>query len=333
MSDEKKVAAETVSKALEKLQGLAKGHSSRGTATTAVETMRDGSAGAGSSAGATQVYHTPSNSDPKGWAGSKGEDCADDGASDSVEADGTDYRGASKGLVKSIFNKLSKGETLTEAEQYVLKSVVKAGYGKADDDKDEDKAEDKMDKAATDDDDEDDEDEKKDKKGKMPFGKSLTDYASENEDVKKGFEMSSFLVGWADVQTQAMQSSESRILSQVQKSLNVVHGEQQSYNSELAKSVSQLAEVLSLQAQRIEQLESTPARGPKSQIAAIEKSFGHGGAGSQSGENLNKSQVLEAMVDMVQKGKISATEVVKFESTSQLAPEMDQAVRAHRSGR
>ena len=60
---DKKVAQETVSKALESLQELAKGHKSGATATTRVESM----SGVG---GSTQVYHTPSNSDPGGWAGS-----------------------------------------------------------------------------------------------------------------------------------------------------------------------------------------------------------------------------------------------------------------------
>jgi len=66
---EKTVAEESVSKALETLQDLAKGHNSRGTATTEVESMRDAGAGAGSDSGSTQVFHTGANSDPGTWAG------------------------------------------------------------------------------------------------------------------------------------------------------------------------------------------------------------------------------------------------------------------------
>ena len=126
---------------------------------------------------------------------------------------------------------------------------------------------------------------------------------------------------------------EGRILTEVKKSLRSLSDSQESFNGQLAKSVSALAEVLALQGQRIEQVESTPARGPKSHVAAIEKSFGAGGATHQASEQLNKSQMLDTMVEMVQKGKISATEVVKFESTSQLSSSMEKAVHAHRNGR
>ena len=94
-----------------------------------------------------------------------------------------------------------------------------------------------------------------------------------------------------------------------------------------------MAEVLTLQSQRIEQLESTPARGPKSTTTAVEKSFGAGGAAPQGDEQLSKSQVLSTMTQMVESGDLSATEVVKFESTNALTPEIDSQVKAYRSGR
>ena len=315
---EKQVAMETVSKALEQLQDLAKGHSSRGTATTKVESMRDASVGAGSSAGATQVHHTPSNSDPKSWAGSVARDCPEDGATDAIEENGMDYKGGAQ-MVKSILVKLAKGLPLTAEESAVYSAIAKGDLKMMHEDEDDKKDEAKkaMDK-------EDDDKE---------MGKSLSDHAQAHEEVQKGLELSAFLKGWTDVQEKALVSTEGRILSQVQKSLQGLADTQESFNGELAKSIASLAEVLALQSQRIEQIEATPARGPKSQVAAVEKSFGAGGVAPEGGESLSKSQVLDTMVDMVQKGKISATDVVKFESTSQLTPAMEKAVHAHRSGR
>lgn len=308
MSDsEKKVPQETVSKALETLQNLAKGHSSRGTASTKVETMRDAGVGAGSGAGATQVFHTPSNSDPKSWAGSTARDVGEDGATDAIAENGTDYNGGAQ-MVKSVLSKLAKGQPLTAAEYELIK-----GKMSMDDDEKE------MDKAfppKAEDDDEDKDDAKK----------SLSDYAQSQEEVRKGLEMSSFLNGWVDVQNQALETTASRILTTVSKSLQAMSHEQNEFQSELAKGLVAMAEAMALQAQRIEQLESTPARGPKSQtVQPIEKSF----AGPQGGEQINKAQVLDALVDMVQKGETSASEVVRFESMGTITPELERRVRAH----
>lgn len=317
---DKKVAKETISKALAALQqtaeeAVSKGHSSRGTATTAVESMRDASVGAGSDAGSTQVHHTPSNSDPKGWAGSRASNEPDDGAHDSIDENGTDYNGVSHGLMKSIFNKLEKGEPLSEAEQFVLKSATKKGGKPAFMDKDEEDAEKGMDK-------DDDEDTKK----------SLSDYASENEAVSKGLEMSPFLAGWAQVQHESLQSQEDRIVGRILKSLKSLDNDNAEYQMQLAKSMQALAEVITLQSQRVEQIESTPARGPKS-AQVVEKSFGPGGAASAGqGEMLQKSQILDTLVDMAKSQRISPTEVVKFESTGEINEAMYNDVLAFRSG-
>lgn len=324
MSEDKTVAVESVAKALETLQDLAKGHNSRGTATTNVESMRDGGAGAGSDAGSTQVFHTPSNSDPGTWAGTGQRKSPEDGATDGIDEDGTDYSGSAE-MVKSVMEKAASGQSLNDIEQAVLTAALSkggmftnfSGTGKKGSYEEDEKKE-KVEKAC-DDDDKDDKDDKKN-----PFAKSL----EANEDVAKGLEVSSFLSGWADVQGETLKGVEARLT----KSLQASHGEQREYNTELAKSIVGLAEVLTLQSQRIEQLESTPARGPKS-ATAVEKSFGAGGAEPQGDEQLSKSQVLSTMTQMVESGDLSATEVVKFESTNALTPEIDSQVKAYRSGR
>jgi len=325
---DRKHTEETISKALAMLQDLSKGHQSRGTASTAVESM----SGQG---GSTQIFHTSSNSDPGGWAGSTGRDVPENGATDSIEADGTDLKGVSGGLMKSIMEKVEKGLALTAAEAYVLKSVIsKAGKPFGEDDEDED----------------DEDDDKKGKKKKPPFmkkaqdeddeeadkkvSKGLADHASSNDQVQKGLEMSPFLAGWAQVQADAASSSEARIVSRLSKSLMEIDSGNAMFQAELAKSVAALAEVLVAQAQRVESLETSPARGPRStQVQPIEKSFGAGGPPQTNNEEMSKALVLDTMIDMVQKGKLHSQEVVKFESTNELRPDLQHAILAHRSGR
>jgi hypothetical protein len=310
---EKTVETDSVAKALNALHDVVKGHTSGGTATTNVESMRDAGVGAGSSAGSTQVFHTPSNSDPGTWAGTGQRTSPEDGATDGISPDGTDYSGSAE-MVKSVMQKVAAGIQLDAVEKAIFDTVIK-GMAKDDDDEKVEKSDD------CDDDDKDD-------KKENPFGKSLADAASENEDVAKGLEVSSFLSGWTEVQSEALTSVESRI----SKSITGIHNEQKAYQGELAKSIAGLAEVLTLQSQRIEQLESTPARAPKSAVSAVEKSFAAGGHEPQ-GESLNKSQVLGILTSMVEAGDASATDVIKFESTDNISPEMESKVRAYHSGR
>ena len=320
---EKTVAEESVSKALDALQDLAKGHNSRGTATTDVESMRNAGAGAGSDAGSTQVFHTPDNSDPGTWAGTGQRKSPEDGATDGIDENGTDYSGSAE-MVKSVLAKAAQGQTLDAVEKAVLAAAIEkgmftnfSGTGKKSQDADDDK---KVEKGC--DEDDDDKDDKKN-----PFAKSLVEAASDNDSLSKGFEVSEFLHGWAEYNGESLQGVEARL----SKSLEASATEQRQVYGELAKSIAALAEVMTLQQQRIDQVESAPARGPQS-ATAIDKSFSAGGVAPQ-GEQLSKAQVLDTMTAMVQAGELNPTEVVKFESTKLLSADMDSKVRAYRSGR
>ncbi len=301
MSDNK-VQQEDVAKALSALRALSKGHESRGTSTTEVPAMEGES-------GATQVYHTPDNSDPGGWSGSSAEEIPEDGAADGIEENGTDYSG--RGMMKSILNKIAKGLPLTAAEYNLLKGAMPE-----DDDEDEDKAYKAMDEDCDDDEE---------------MGKSLRDHAGEEEAVSKGLEVSEFLSGFATVIARSLDSLESRVVRRLTSTVSEGAEATETFNKSLASALTNLAEAVSLQGQRIDQLESTPARGPKSQqsVAAIEKSFG----GNAAQESLSKSQFTDTLVDLVQKGHVSAQEVIKFESTGQISSATRDKVSAHRSGR
>lgn len=317
---EKTVEAADLAKALSALQNIAKGHSGKGTPATEVESMADGSVGAGSGSGATQVYHTESNSDRGSWAGSTWNGVADNGPGvDSISENGTDYSKQGK-VMKSIMDKLAKGQQLTASEYTILKGfmakddkedVDKAGFPF---DKDKDKDDKKMDKAK------DDEDE---------MGKSLSQFARENDDVSKGLEVSEFLAGFADVVNKSLQAMESRIVNRLLKAQSVESSENGEFQKSLAEAVVGLGQAITSVAQRQTQLESAPARAPRAEASAagiVEKGGFAGPGGSE--EVLNKALVAATLVNLVGKGEASVQDVIKYESNGYLSPQLEAQVRA-----
>lgn len=309
MSDEKKIDPQDLTKALAHLSDLAKGHSSRGTNTTAVESMSGES-------GSSQIHHTASNSDPAGgWAGSQARDAGENGAKDAIDENGTDYNGGAE-MVKSILDKLSKGQALTP-EEYAVVKAMPAFLDKKDDDKDDkkDDAKKAMDK------DDDDKDVKK----------SLADEASANETVNQGMEISEFLAEFVGTVSKSLESMEARMRAHVDSRVGSAAANQEEFGKSLAGAVGALGQGLAAQMQRVDQMETTPARGPKSQEISqdVSKSFN-----GPAGEGLSKAQVSATLVDMVENGKIGRETVIKFESNG---GHLDQGVldkvEAYRAGK
>jgi len=323
MSDQT-VKQDDLAKALAGLQEIAKGHSSRGTATTKVESMRDSGAGAGSDAGSTQVYHTPSNSEPGSWAGSTARTVPEDGATDSVGPDGTDYVAQGK-VMKSIIEKMAKGLPLTADEASFYAAIAKGGmpdFLKKDDKKDKDDAEKSVKKS--DDDDADDKDDK--------MGKSLSDHAAEDDTVSKGLEVSEFLAGFASVIHKSLQSTEERVVARVLKALASDAEGTGEFNKSLAEAVGRLAESVAAVSQRVDQVESQPAHAPRAahNVQVLEKGSYDGPAG---GEPLSKALVAATLVELVQRGEATTQDVLKFDSSQTLSPRLEQKVRAALGGR
>jgi len=306
---EKKIEGDDLSKALNALQNLAKGHGSRGTATTEVVGMVGES-------GATQVFHTASNSDPRSWAGSTWES---EDWTDSIGPDGTDYKSAGAGMRKSVLEKVAKGATLTSGERnFVAKGGLdKFNFGKKDDDKDEDKDEKKVEKAM---DEAEDKKELAAKKGDM--NKSFLDHSVETPAVQRGFEVSEFLAGFAQVMHKSMSSVESRITDRVLTAIARTSAESSEVSTAMAKALSGLGEVLAAQQQRLDQVDSAPARGPKS---ALSKSIN-----DEVSETLSKSQVSGALFELVTKGQATAQDVIKYDSTGELSNDLRAKIAGRR---
>ncbi len=308
MSEKKKIEEQDLQKALSTLQDLAKGHSSGATNTTKVESM----SGEG---GSTQVHHTAANSDPNGWAGSQARDVAENGASDAVSENGTDYDGGAE-MVKSILDKLSKGIQLTAEEFAVVKGMP--AFLKKDDDKDKDKKDDKVEKAH---------DDKEDDKVK----KSLADEAAANETVANGMEISEFLAEFVGTLSKSLNTMENRIRSDFQSRIATSDANQEEFGKSLASALGTLGEGLVAQTQRVDQIETTPDRGPKSQQVSedVQKSFE-----GPDGQTLTKGDVAATMVEMVENKKLDMQEVIRFDSSGGQISESTMAkVVAHRAGR
>jgi len=237
MSEEKRIDQEAFQKALEALQNLSKGHNSRGTASTQVDSMREGSVGAGSGAGSTQVHHTENNSDPGGWAGSTERSCPEDGATDAVQSDGTDYKGGAAKFAKSILDKLSKGQPLTNEEfEFVNKGGMAYAMKDGDDEKKsvskaKDEDEEKSVSKAKDEDDDDE-----------SVGKSLGDFASESEDIRNGMEISPFLADFVGAVNKSLRAMEHRVVERVVGALASEAGKNEEFNKSLASALGALGE-------------------------------------------------------------------------------------------
>lgn len=322
---EKTVQKDDLQKAINALADVAKGHSSRGTATTAVESMKDGSVGAAGVGGGTgtQVNHTANNSNRGSWAGSTWNGSAEDGVgADSIAENGTDYneQGA---VMKSIFEKIEKGEALSPAERLVFKSYMAKGK-KPDfmDDKDDDKDMEKGKKPAfmEKDDEKDDDDD---------MDKSLSEYASENDDVSKGLEVSEFLAGFVDVVAKSLAASEARIVAKLSKQFLAEAEGTGEFQKSLAEAVVSLGESISAVAQRQEQIETQAARAPKSVqgLQAVEKSMG--GNNGQRSEPLSKALVANTLASLAQDDSsgVSTRDVLLFDSTGDLPPHLEAKVR------
>lgn len=316
---DKNITPQGLSKALEALQNLAK---SEGAVAHKDSAMKGES-------GATQLFHTASNSDPGLFAGVKNEEVPSHGDVD-VAPNGTDLVARAQ-ISKSIYSKLSKNLPLSKAElDFVAKGNLipmkgeedskKGGYGKDDED---------MDKAM---DEEDHEDEKEDKKlvremvkpGAMK--KSFSELADEYPELSKGIEATDILRDLTDAISKGFDYSQESIVKSLSNQINKHMSRQADFQKSLAESLAAFGEVLAAQAQRLDQIESAPVRAPKSQqFAVVEKSFANDAP-------ISAASAASVVADMVVKGLARPDEVVQIESTKVVTPDLQRRIAQFRNG-
>jgi len=309
-----------VKKSLAALQDIAKGHASGGTSSTKVESMT----GQG---GPTQIYHTPANSDPGSWAGSTARDVADNGATDDIAANGTDY-GGNGNMVKAIMDKIAKGQPVTAAEYKVLEKGMMP-FGKDKKDKDDDDDADDVEKGFEDKDKDED--------------KTITKSISEDDDLAKGFDVVPFLEQWSAQVTKAIDARLDAMSKSITKHINTRISAQQADSGAITKSLADAmagvgATVVATH-ERLESLESTPARGARSVagVQAIQKGSYAGAeddyiSKALNGDPMAKAEVADALADMVTKGLCSPQEAILFDSVGQISTGLLNKVRSFNRG-
>lgn len=268
----------------------------------------------------SQLFHT-SSSEKKTWPGGDTKKIGNKW-DDSIGTDGTDY----KPTRKSVAEKVMKGEALNADDVAILKSDAEAAQ-KGDT---VEKGEGQETQAGT---------------GGAPgkegqeVGKSLSE---ESETLQKGIEMSPFLAELVKAidcrfamveerQNEQIIKAANGILENLGEYLEPQFEKQGEFNKSLAEVVSGIGHGLHANIQQTAELGQAPAGAPKSTLRAIdggtkpiEKSFA--GPGGDGGEVVQKSQVLMAMTDMVEKGNLNPLEVVKYENTNQIRPDLLQQI-------
>jgi hypothetical protein len=263
----------------------------------------------------SQLFHT-SSSERTAWPGGKKHGIGNKW-DDSIGSDGTDYHPARKAIAEKVL----KGEKLSPEDVAILKSDAEAAEKGAEGT--EKGAEDTVGKSVSGD----------------PAPATL---AEGNPTLKKGIEMSPFLAELVKGIDQRFAMAEERTNESIVKAANAMlqnlgeflepqFAKQGEFNKSLAEVVTGIGHGLHANIQQTAEIAEAPAGAPKSQLRAIdggvqpiEKSFA--GPGGASGETIQKSQVLSAMTDMVEKGNLNPLEVVKYENTNQIRPDLLQKI-------
>lgn len=260
---------------------------------------------------------------------------------------------------KLLATKISKGGVLTAAEQWVLKGHMDKGFPMAEeDDYEETMKGDATPGASSTPGTDDDASNVPDTHGGKDTSsevepdakKSLGQHLDRSKVIQKGFEISPFLYELTNALGSVMSDSEARVIkslagvitglngriASLEKSLSASQSDQGTFNKSLAEAVVGIGEAqiggsnAALQAARL------PVGAPKSQfrtgagngVQALQKSVGPGGLDM----DLSKSQVVNAMTDMVEKGLLNGMDVIRYEGNGEISSEVLSRVSAHISG-
>jgi len=317
----------------------------------ALEAMAKGSdpqpAPEGDDMNKAQLFHTPRNSEPAagGWPGGKKHGIGD-GWDDSIGKDGTDYQAARK----AIMEKIGKGIGLAPEELAILKGDIEATISKGEGQEVEGRdptpgpkgeARPGLPFNKSNNDDED----KPAAEERDKACKSLEAMQQESDTVQKGIEISPFLAEFAAAFGARMDTIEKSLdgriveatnfmLEQVGSYLDARFDEQGDFNKSLADAVVNIGHGVAGNIEQVQQVAEAPAGPPKSQLQVLQGGQGQPGVLQKSfdgpgGESLTKSQIQDALVDMVTKGQVNALEVSKFDMTNDLRPDLHEAVLKH----
>lgn len=321
--------------------------------------------------GATQLYHTASDSDPGSHAGTSTSDYQDENQ-DGIDENGTDYTGVKKALAMKVEKsqaltpaevaivkgtdprpfiaaKISKGDKLTAAESWVTKGgydkMMAKGTAKPGSAGTPGEQKDAGSVPETNAGDNNDGDIEEDAK------KSLASGIAASKELKKGLEMSGILAEFARAMGSALEGTEARVAQKVAKSLvtalapvfdriaaventmNKSFANQGEFNKGFADTLVGIGQHVAGNSDIAAAQASQAAAAPKSQfrtqnVQVVAKSFGPGGLPNGQ-DALNKSQISDVMFELVKSNKLNQLDLIKFETTGEIAPAVQSMVLAH----
>lgn len=182
--------------------------------------------------------------------------------------------------------------------------------------------------------------------------KSLDGYVQSTPAMQDAMEVSSFLYEFTRGVGEALKGSEARIgkslaaamqplyerIATLEKSFASQSADQGEYNKAFADAMLGVGQQLQGHSELAQQWASQPAHAPRSQfqvisggqggVQAVEKSFNGAQPGIAGAEMdpIQKSQTINIMSEMVEKGLLSHLEVIKAESTGNISPVVRQQV-------
>lgn len=263
-----------------------------------------------------------------------------------------------------IAEKVSKGQVLTKAEEWALKgglSKMQEMPGYDDDDKmmyakKGDAKPGPADTPGTDDDavSVPDTNAGKDTTDEVEpdAKKSFNNQVNSSLELQKSRSLSPFLYELTRVLGDVLGNSETRVVKSlenvltnltsrveaIEKSVAAAGHEQNEFNKSLAQAVVGIGEATIGSATEEIHKAQMPVGAPKSQVRAAQQGDNPGyvqkSATGPAGlvMDLNKSQIVEAMTDMVSKGQLDGLTVLKFEGNGELDPRTRQLVINHING-
>lgn len=173
--------------------------------------------------------------------------------------------------------------------------------------------------------------------------KSAVKLLQENEEIAKSIEVSDFLTQFTRINGEVIDSLRADINKSLEtsahtatilaKSFGAIMKAQESLTNLVKSQSEQIAKqeelIKSLQT-RLEELEKQPV-GRKAVVSTFEKSFNYsaGLTGKDSNEQkLSKSQIIEKLTELALKPNsgVTVSDVVQFESTGQLRPELEHLI-------
>lgn len=147
--------------------------------------------------------------------------------------------------------------------------------------------------------------------------KSMRDRMLDNDDLRKGVEVSPFLEGLTDVVAGELES--------IEKSLGEFSGAQREFNGKIAKALVAIGRQQAAIAERLGVLANLPAGERRSALnkSEVQERFAQEGGGQPQ---FSKAQTLEIMMDMLQKGEIPAAAISTYEVSDTMDPVIAQKV-------